>query len=168
MQAIKEQIIYSPLTGRVHNKTTLKALGYLLRVRSGTKYWRTRIVVGDETIQPLIHHLAWYFTNGEWPPTQMDHRNLDGLDNRIKNLRLDPHDQNNQNRKLQRNNKSGVKGVYFHNGVNKWASSITLDNKKYHLGTFDDINEAEAAVREARERMHGEFANHGDKGKNNG
>lgn len=86
-----------------------------------------------------------------------DHRNRNGLDNRLCNLRPSTIQENNYNRGLRSDNKSGVKGVYWREDYKKWAAQV--NNK--HLGYFSDIKEAESVVRAKREELHGEFCNHG-------
>src|SRR4051794_18660745 len=55
------------------------------------------------------HTLAWFYVHGEW--AKVDHKNLDGYDNRIANLRRCTDSQNNANRRRPMNNSSGYKSV---------------------------------------------------------
>lgn len=89
---------------------------------------------------------------------QVDHINLNGLDNRRENLRLATPGQNHQNRGAQRNNISGYKGVVWDKDRRKWQSRIAVDGKRYFLGRFDTPELAHAAYCEAAKRYHGEFA----------
>lgn len=58
-------------------------------------------------------------------------------------------------RKLLKSNRSGYTGVYqAPNG--QWRAQITFKRKTYHLGTFDDIQDAVKA-RKRGEEMHDEF-----------
>lgn len=95
---------------------------------------------------------------------EVDHINHIRHDNRIENLRLVTHQQNNCNRTLQSNNKSGVPGVHWDKRRCKYVVRITVQGHKYHIGYFDDFNEAVAARREAEvnNRFH---ENHGLKGR---
>lgn len=86
----------------------------------------------------------------------IDHINGNGLDNRRSNLRICTHSENMRNCKLYINNKSGYKGVGFHNG--KWRARININKKSVFLGHFDTAEEAHAAYCEAATRLHGEFA----------
>ena len=90
---------------------------------------------------------------------QVDHINLDRLDNRKSNLRLCSMEQNRKNRKKTKNNTSGFKGVYFHKDTEKWLAQIKSDKKHYHLGLFIDKVEAARAYDKAALRLHGEYAN---------
>lgn len=106
----------------------------------------------------LAHRLAWFYMNGKWPEEDIDHINHNRSDNRICNLRAATRSQNSQNRLLPANNKSGVLGVHWHSGANKWEAKLFKEKKCIYLGLFDDIELAELVVIEAREKHFGEFA----------
>mgnify|MGYP001617180464 CR=1 FL=1 len=92
------------------------------------------------------------------PSNDIDHINLDRLDNRKDNLRECIHDNNMHNRPKYRNNTSGYKGVSFHKGGRKWAATIGYNSKLYHLGSFTTPEEAAEAYNIAAITLHGEFA----------
>jgi AP2 domain. len=50
-----------------------------------------------------------------------------------------------QNRRMQSNNTSGVKGVGWDKGVSKWRAYIEVENKRKHLGLFTTLKEAAEA-----------------------
>lgn len=56
------------------------------------------------------------------------------------------------NSKLAKNNKTGVKGVFFSTRKQKYIAVIELRRVKHYLGMFDDINDAIRARKEAEER----------------
>jgi len=88
---------------------------------------------------------------------ETDHRNGDGLDNRRTNLRICTKQENCRNRKMQSNNTSGFKGVYWDADCNKWRADIGVDGTNVSLGKYDDLNAA-IAVRQAKEReVFGDF-----------
>jgi hypothetical protein len=87
-----------------------------------------------------------------------EHRNMDSLDNRDENLRIATVSQNNCNRRAQRNNKSGFKGVSWCNRDKKWIAHISISGKQIHLGMFDNPELAFAAYCAAAQQLHGEFA----------
>lgn len=69
----------------------------------------------------------------------VDHINGNKLDNRKINLRNVTHIENCQNRQnLNKNNTSGVHGVVGW----RYSSSIVINGKRKHIGTFDTIEEA--------------------------
>ena len=61
----------------------------------------------------LAHRVAWAIYYGVWPEDCIDHINGDRSDNRISNLRDANKSTNGMNRGPQRNNSSGMKGIYF-------------------------------------------------------
>lgn len=90
----------------------------------------------------------------------LDHVNGNRKDNRIANLRKATRAQNSSNSKLPHNNTSGFKGVAWHKTNQKWQGYVGFANKRHHVGFFDTPEEADVAVREARETLHGAFARH--------
>lgn len=89
------------------------------------------------------------------PETMLvDHINHDTLNNTDYNLRLANSSQNNQNRKgPQKNGTSGVRGVTWHKRIGKWHAKIRLNRKTRHIGYYENIDDAEKAVKEARSKM---------------
>jgi hypothetical protein len=80
----------------------------------------------------------------------VDHINRNTLDNRRENLRVISNAQNQQNRVAQRNSKSGIRGVCWNNTHKKWQAYYKLNMKFNYVGLYEDIKEAEQAVRKAR------------------
>lgn len=109
----------------------------------------------------LAHRLVFLMHKGYLPKT-IDHINGNPADNRIQNLRAVTAGQNQHNRKLNKNNTSGFKGVSWHKRTKRWGACICLEGKRIYLGLFNTPEEADAVVRKAREELHGSFANHGD------
>jgi hypothetical protein len=88
---------------------------------------------------------------------QIDHIDGDGLNNRKSNLRLATRCENNRNRKINKNNTSGLKGVFWIASRKRWRAEIKADGKKINLGYFNTPEAAHAAYVAASERLHGEF-----------
>lgn len=89
---------------------------------------------------------------------QVDHKNGDTLDNRRENLRLATHSQNMMNRKLQKNNTSGVCGVTWDKSTDKWMAHIAKNGTSKTIGYFEDIESAKNARLEFEEKMFKEFS----------
>lgn len=104
------------------------------------------------------HRLAWLHVTGNWPDTQIDHRNLDRSDNRIDNLRHAQPSQNCHNQGIRITNRSSVKGVYFHRASGKWEARCAVRGRNHYLGRYTDIELAEFIVQEFRLTHYGEFA----------
>ncbi len=106
------------------------------------------------------HRIAFAIVHGYWPTPGCDHINGNTLDNRACNLREATHAQNMWNKRVGRNNKSGIKGVHWHKLVGKWVASIKRDGKTIVAGYYQDLSVAADAVAKLREQFHGDFARH--------
>jgi hypothetical protein len=135
-------------------KTSPIKIGFEVGTLMNDGYIRTQIAKKYYA----IHRLVYLMHNGVLPK-YVDHIDGNKLNNNIENLREATATQNAQNRKIHKNNTSGVKGVYF-NQYKKWVAQLKIDNKVTYLGSFDDIKLAENAVKEARSKNHGVFCKH--------
>lgn len=88
----------------------------------------------------------------------VDHINMDRLDNRRKNLRICSFGENLMNRGPQKNNKAGLKGVYFFKPTKKWAASICKNRKIITIGYYSSPKHAAIAYDAAAKILHGDFA----------
>ena len=88
----------------------------------------------------------------------IDHIDTNGLNNRRNNLRLCTNAQNCQNKNLQSNNTTGIRGVYWVEEVGKWRAIITVNQKRINIGYFGTAEAAASAYAEAQEIYHGAFA----------
>lgn len=91
----------------------------------------------------------------------VDHINHDRADNRKSNLRVVTNSQNQMNRTHTSSSTSGVRGVYWHKSKNKWAVSIQKDKKLYHIGLFDNKEDAVKARQDAELKYFGEYNHNG-------
>lgn len=117
-------------------------------------YWKISICGKNY----LAHRLAWLFTYGNWPHPETDHINGNRIDNRIDNLRLASPSQNQANKAMRKDNKSGVKGVTWDKSRNKWQAGICFGRKYILAGRYDDIEEAAEAYRKIATDKFGDFA----------
>lgn len=88
------------------------------------------------------HRLAWLYSYGYIPETEIDHVNGRRSDNRLLNLRETSHQCNMQNSKHSNNNTSGFKGVSFDMSTGRWKSYIKINYKMINLGRHTDALEA--------------------------
>ena len=86
---------------------------------------------------------------GEPKGLQIDHVDRDTLNNRRSNLRTATAKQNQQNRGVQKNNKTGIRGVNYCAVKKKWQASVGVD-RKIHLGFYESKDEAKKAVENYR------------------
>lgn len=104
------------------------------------------------------HRVAWFYVHGRWPEHLLDHINGNPTDNRLCNLREVNNRQNAMNMRLKPNTKSGLKGAFYVNHLDKWGATIRVDGKPLILGYFKTPEEAHHAYLEAAKKYHGEFA----------
>lgn len=107
----------------------------------------------------LAHRLVFLYVDGEFPVNDVDHHDGDGTNNRWANLHIVTKQGNQRNRKLNKNNISGVSGIYK-TAFKTWRSEIRVDGRSIRLGCFSDFNDAVIA-RKAAERKYGFHPNHG-------
>ena len=89
---------------------------------------------------------------------EVDHIDGNGLNCIRKNMRLCTPLDNNRNRRIQKGNKSGYKGVRWDSRLGKWRSEISVKNKLIHLGVFIQKDDAGLAYNEAAKLHYGDFA----------
>lgn len=104
------------------------------------------------------HRLAFLYMTGAFPEGPVDHRNCVRDDNRWCNLRPASANQNQHNALRRKDNTTGFKGVYSVKG--KWTALVVYRTKRYHLGTFDTVEEANEVRQLAAEMLHAEFVRH--------
>lgn len=86
----------------------------------------------------------------------VDHEHGDLLDYRRRHLRFCTHRQNMQNRRVSKNNRLGIKGVYFRDG--RFRAFIQVDGRQLALGAFTCPKQAARAYDKAAAEHYGEFA----------
>jgi len=86
-----------------------------------------------------------------------DHINRNKLNNRRENLRIATQAENLRNRKVQSNNKSGFKGVYYNHRLDRYDAKIKINGRFKYLGRRRTGLEAHALYCEAARKLHGEF-----------
>jgi hypothetical protein len=111
--------------------------------RNGAKY---------KTIR--MHRLILDAKDGEI----IDHINGNRLDNRKCNLIIVTRTENTYNKKLDKRNTSGYRGVTWRKDLSKWKATIQKDGKLIHLGYFDDKHEAARAYNKKAMELYGEYA----------
>jgi len=157
---LKEALDYNPMTG----------LFTWLERRSGVKHGSTAgcieqgryCLIRLDGLKHYAHRLAWFYTHGTWPESQIDHVNGDKLDNRIGNLRQATPLENSQNQPVSSRNTSGHIGVVWHKPSGKWIAQIKVRGRCHSLGYYYKKEDA-VRVRQKAEIEFGFHENHGRK-----
>ncbi|EHP6354715.1 HNH endonuclease [Escherichia coli] len=97
------------------------------------------------------HCIIWEMCNGPIPEGyEIDHLDHVRSNNRLNNLRLVTHKENQRNQKLHKRNTSGFSGIYWEKAISKWRVRIMgNDGKSLSFGCFDNKDDAVAARNEA-------------------
>lgn len=143
-------ITYNQETGEFHTPS-----GKLKSIYFDSKGYAFLSVQGKKL---LAHRLAWALIHGECPKMHIDHIDGNKANNRISNLRICTHNQNQHNQGIRKTNKSGFKGVSWMKSVNKWQAQICSNSKVKHLGFYSSPEDAAKAYDLAAIEIHGEFA----------
>ena len=113
--------------------------GYLMASSNNTYIKQSRLIMSpndNEIVDHIFHNV---------------------YDNRKVYLRIATHSQNGMNQIMHTNNTSGVKGVSWHIGINKWVAAITVDYKQMYLGQFDSFEDAVKIRKDAEVKYFGEY-----------
>lgn len=154
-EQLREWHDYDPITGIFTRRKITP--GFTVGKKSGSLRPDGYLQIKMGGRHYLAHRLAWLHVTGHWPKHEIDHINGIKNDNRFANFRDIPHVYNGRNRRLQKNNTSGRKGVTWNKKLQKWEVAIGLNFSNIYLGIFDDIDVAHAAYCRASKVIHGEF-----------
>lgn len=152
---LKEVLHYDPDSGLF---TRLKTMGGQLpgTIAGGinSEGYRLISIHGKSYKAARLAHL---YMEGSMPD-EADHKNRVRHDDRWENIRQATHGQNGANRRIQKNNKSGIKCVSWDKNSKRWMVQVKVNGRRRCLGRFDDIELAELVASEARDKSYGEFA----------
>lgn len=149
-EEVSKRYRYNPDTGTIfsikarRNVGTIGGGGYIILIINQRQY--------------KAHRIAWLLHYGEWPQDEIDHIDGNVGNNTLSNLRAVNRAKNAINRKLNKNNTSGYRGVSWYKKHQKWRALIAIDGKWVNLGYYKNLDEA-IAVRKAKEQeIFGEFS----------
>lgn len=155
---VKKLLEYNPDTGLFTCK--IKRMRLDPGMIAGGKRKDGYVVIYLQGKQYYAHRLAWLYMTGKFPKEDLDHINMNPSDNRWINLREASRSQNNYNRKVQRNNKIGYKGVYKHR-ENQYKATAWINKKRTNIGSYRTPEEASEAYQNFVKDKHKEFYNVG-------
>jgi len=153
-EELKRQLHYDPATGAFTWRVSRP--GVKAGKVAGANRGQYRVITVNRRTYGA-HRLAWLYVHGNLPD-EIDHRDGDPSNNRIKNLRPATRAQNAANRGIFKNNKTGYTGVSFIQSRGKFQATIGVGGKNVTIGLFDTLEEAAAARSAATKKVHGEFA----------
>ena len=139
---LQNQLDYDQLTGFF--KWKIVKPGVSIGQVAGSKMnGYIQIMVNEIPYQ--AHRLAWFYVYGYWPENDIDHIDRIKYHNWISNLRETSGQCNQRNTGNPKNNKSGVKGVYWIKKTKGWLTQIGVNNKVKSLGYYKSFDDAVCA-----------------------
>lgn len=159
---------YEPDTGKVYWKIRPRKTGKDLKgAEAGSLYKQYNTfyrIIRLNKVAYKAHRIAWLLYYKEDPGEKfIDHKNHDGSDNRIGNLRVATNAQNQFNTGIRKKSTTGYKGVtksktYSHRN-NPYRARVVFHGKIICLGSYRTPKEASEAYQRFCKEHHGEFYN---------
>lgn len=118
-----------------------------------TYYAKTCVGTRANHASIRMHSLLLPLTRPLFP----DHKDGDGLNNRLSNLRQSTRGQNTFNARVRAGKTSQFFGVSTYGPRGKWQAQIRVENKNYHLGHFETELEAKQARDQAELMYRSDF-----------
>jgi HNH endonuclease/AP2 domain len=122
------------------------------------KTFYAKAMIPDETGKKRFVTMVVFLLGRAPRGLHRDHINHNTLDNRRRNLRTVTCSENQMNRLVSFNSKTGFKGVTLDGKSGKFRATIHKNGKAFHLGLHSTPEKAAAAYNEKCIELHGEFA----------
>lgn len=152
LDRVRELLAYVPTSGfLIWSKPQSNHV--VVGQRAGVIAGNGRRYISVDNTKHLAHRLVWFHVKGTWPMGNVVPENGEYDDTRIENLREETPAQTISKGPARKNSKSGVKGVSWDGKRQKWFASITRDYHQVNLGRFETIEDAENAIRAAKEEL---------------
>lgn len=120
-------------------------------------YRQISITTSNKKYIVLTHRLIYLYHFGYFPK-EIDHINLNKLDNRIENLREATRSQNIVNNTARQDSSSGYRGIYFCKKNKRWIARIWLGGKCIWRKGFNSLENAVQARKNEISIHYQEFA----------
>lgn len=115
--------------------------------------YAVRAMPGTAGLKIYMHRVV-----NQTPDDKMtDHKDSDGLNNQKSNLRSCDRSENNRNRRVNKSNSSGLKGVTWYKRSGKWLAQFASHGQRFYLGYFPTAELAHEAYCKYAVTYHGEF-----------
>lgn len=138
--ALEKGFTYDSITGKIYN-----IKGREIKCFNSRGYIVINISSNKKRFHLYGHQFAWYYVYNEIVDC-IDHIDRDKSNNSISNLRSITQKYNTYN--------SSCKGYTYSNRDNTYYSSIHVNNKRIHLGSFNNETDARKAYLDAKEIYH--------------
>ena len=157
IERLREVLNYDPITGIF---TWKKSVSNRIKVGEvaghpkcgGGRYHGIRI---DSRLY-LAHRLAWFYVHGKWPSDLVDHKDRNGLNNAIDNLREASQSHNLANSvRIKSRSMTGIRNVYRRGS--KFFVSLSFAGKAHYGGSFKTLEAAALAASDLASKIHGEY-----------
>lgn len=165
-RSIVEEEIFLPIKGfqdyEVSNFGNIRntKTGYFMKERSSQQGYR-KVGLKNAENKRCYKHVHRLVIEAFKPNTEgkkcVDHIDNNPKNNNLSNLRYATCRENSFNRKMNKNNTSGYKGIQFYK--NKWRVLIKINGRATHVGMYTTIEEARKARLEIAKRIFGEYIN---------
>lgn len=156
LELLNELFYYSD--GSLYRKKTTQK-NVQIHKKVGTVNTAGYVVVNLHNKVYLVHRLI-YWMQHKYLPKYIDHIDGNRTNNQLNNLRAATNQENICNSKLRKNSASGIKNVRFDSKLKKWVVRFTVHYKPIHIGVYKDLDDAINAAKDARIRLHKDFARH--------
>lgn len=155
--AFKEDLTYDSDTGFVYWKRSA-GRGIKPGDLAGNYDRKGYLKIKIGTSLFMAHRLIWRHLHGEDPgDMEIDHIDGNPSNNTPSNLRLATRSQNALNQVIEKESRSGIKGVTWMKSLKKWKAQCFIDGKNTYIGVYPTIREAHKALELARKANHGGF-----------
>jgi len=136
LERLQELLFYDEhsgvLTWKMQPETSRSNIGFNNKCGgkfAGTIGAKGYIMIGIGGVYYLAHRIIWKMMTGEDPVDQIDHEDTNRSNNRWKNLREASNGPNIQNSRRRKDNKSGIKGVFWDDYHQAWVAAIGINGK---------------------------------------
>jgi hypothetical protein len=130
-----------------NQKVTNLSTGKVLKQRINNEGYVVISFIFKNVSRTLRLHRLFFYLHHGYLPELVDHKDRNPQNNKINNLRELDDSQNamNSNKRKSYKNKSTTsiyKGVYWNKQRKKWRASLMFKGKYFHLGSFDNEDDA--------------------------
>ena len=135
---LKEVLDYNPDTGIFRWIETIGGRA-VIGDKAGSRKGKGYVVIRIYNKDYYAHRLAILYTDGYMPENEVDHIDRVRWHNWRSNLREASRQCQLRNCGMNRNNTSGVKGIYWDKNARKWRAKIMVGGKHKNLGLYNSL-----------------------------